>query len=310
MVPPANFRSYYGRPIVRAAPWEKDIPSYLFTGGLAAGSALLALGGQLSRRTALRRAGRLSALGAVGVSTYFLVNDLGRPERFVNMLRVAKPTSAMSMGTWILSGFGVAAGAAAVAEAAPLLPRRGLLGLVRKVLPPVGAAAGLGAAALAPGLATYTAVLLADTSTPSWNAARNELPFVFAGSAMASGAAVGMIAAPADQAGPARRMAVLGAGLELYHAHRVENGMGLLSEPFHQDQAGKWLRAARTLTAAGALGALAGRRSRLISALSGVALLAGSALTRFGVYEAGIASAKDPKYTVVPQRERLNDKLR
>jgi hypothetical protein len=86
--------------------------------------------------------------------------------------------------------------------------------------------------------------------------------------------------------------------------------MGLLSEPFHQDQAGKWLRAARTLTAAGALGALAGRRSRLISALSGVALLAGSALTRFGVYEAGIASAKDPKYTVVPQRERLNDKLR
>jgi polysulfide reductase-like protein len=310
MVPPANFRSYYGRPIVRAAPWEKDIPSYLFTGGLAAGSALLALGGQLSRRTALRRAGRLSALGAVGVSTYFLVNDLGRPERFVNMLRVAKPTSAMSMGTWILSGFGAAAGAAAVAEAAPLLPRRGLLGLVRKVLPPVGAAAGLGAAALAPGLATYTAVLLADTSTPSWNAARNELPFVFAGSAMASGAAVGLIAAPTDQAGPARRMAVLGAGLELYHAHRVENGMGLLSEPFHQDQAGKWLRAARTLTAAGALGALAGRRSRLISALSGVALLAGSALTRFGVYEAGIASAKDPKYTVVPQRERLNDKLR
>ena len=310
MVPPARFRSYYGRPIVRPAPGEKDVPAYLFTGGLAAGSALLAVGGQLTRRKALRRAGRLTALGAVGLSTYFLVNDLGRPERFVNMLRVAKPTSAMSMGTWILSGFGAAAGAAAVAEAAPLLPRRGLLGLVRKVLPPVGAAAGLGAAALAPMLATYTAVLLADTATPSWHAAYSELPFVFAGSAMASGAAVGLIAAPVDQAGPARRMAVLGAGLELYQAHQVETGKGLLSEPYHEGQAGRWLRAARTLTAAGALGALAGRRSRLISALSGVALLAGSALTRFGVYEAGIASAKDPKYTVVPQRERLNDKLR
>lgn len=305
MVPPATFRSYYGRPIVRPAPWEKDIPAYLFTGGLAAGSALLAAGGQLTRRTALRRAGRLGALGAVGLSTYFLVNDLGRPERFVNMLRVAKPTSAMSMGTWILSAFGGAAGVAAIAEAAPMLPRRGLPGLVRRVLPPVGAAAGLGAAAVAPALATYTAVLLADTSTPSWHAAYPELPFVFAGGAMASGAAVGLIAAPTGQAGPARRMAVLGAGLELYQAHRVENGKGLLSEPYRTGRAGSWLRAARTLTAAGALGALAGRRSRIVSALSAVALLAGSALTRFGVYEAGIASAEDPKYTVVPQRERL-----
>jgi hypothetical protein len=310
MVPPAQFRSYYGRPIVRAAPWEKDIPAYLFTGGLAAGSALLALGGQLTRRTALRRAGRISALGAVGVSTYFLVNDLGRPERFINMLRVAKPTSAMSMGTWILSGFGAAAGAAAVAETAPLLPERGLLGLIRKVLPPVGAAAGLGAAALAPALATYTAVLLSDTSTPSWHAAYPKLPYVFAGSAMASGAAVGLISAPVGQAGPARRMAVIGAGVELVNAHHVESGMGLLSEPYQKDQAGKLLRTARTLTAAGALGALAGRRSRIVSMLSGFALLAGSALTRFGVYEAGIASAKDPRYTVVPQRERLDDKLR
>jgi hypothetical protein len=173
------------------------------------------------------------------------------------------------------------------------------------VLPPVGAAAGLGAAAVAPALATYTAVLLADTSTPSWHAAYPELPFVFAGGAMASGAAVGLIAAPTGQAGPARRMAVLGAGLELYQAHRVENGKGLLSEPYRKGRAGSWLRAARTLTAAGALGALAGRRSRIVSALSGVALLAGSALTRFGVYEAGITSAEDPKYTVVPQRERL-----
>jgi hypothetical protein len=131
------------------------------------------------------------------------------------------------------------------------------------------------------------------------------LPFVFAGSALASGAAAGLIGAPPTQAGPARRMAVLGAALELYQTHRIETGMGLLSEPYQQERAGRRLRAARALTAAGALGAVAGRRSRVVSALAGAALLAGSALTRFGIFEAGLASAKDPKYTVVPQRERL-----
>ena len=308
MVPPAEFRSYYGRAIVRPVPWTHDIAAYLFTGGLAAGSALLAAGGQTTRRPALRRAGRVTALGALAASGYFLVKDLGRPERFHHMLRVAKPTSPMSMGTWVFTVFGGAAGAAAIAEAAPLLPTRGPLGLVRRVLPPAGAAAGLGAAALAPALATYTAVLLADTAMPSWHAAYRELPFVFAGSALASGAAAGLIGAPTDQAGPARRMAVAGVGVELYHMHRIETGKGLLSEPYQQDGTGRKLRAARALTVAGALGALAGRRSRVVSVLAGLALLAGSALTRFGVFEAGVASAKDPKYTVLPQRERLADR--
>jgi hypothetical protein len=296
MVPRADFRSYYGRPIVKAAPWKHDIAAYLFTGGLAAGSALLAAGAQVTGRPQLRRAGRVSALGALVASSYFLVNDLGRPERVHHMLRVAKPTSPMSVGTWILTAFGAAAGTAALAEAAPLLP-----GPARKLLPPVGAVAGLGAAALAPALATYTAVLLADTATPSWHAAYPELPFVFAGSALASGAGVGLLAAPAA---PARRLAVLGAALELYGAHRVETTMGLLSEPYTTGRPGRLLRAGRALTAAGAAGALLGRRSRVLSGLSGAALLVASALTRFGIFEGGMASARDPKYTVLPQREQ------
>jgi Polysulphide reductase, NrfD len=305
MVPPADFRSYYGRPIVKAAVWHHDIAAYLFTGGLAAGSALLAAGGDATGRPALRRAGRVTALGALLASSYFLVNDLGRPERFLNMLRVAKPTSPMSMGTWVISAFGAAAGAAAVAEAAPLLPDRGLPGLTRKLLPPVGAVGQYGAAALAPALATYTAVLLADTATPSWHAAYPELPFVFAGSALASGAGVGLIAAPCAQAGPARRLAALGAAMELYGAHRVETTKGILSEPYREGRAGRQLRAGRALTAAGVAGALLGRRSRVVSALSGLSLLTASVLTRFGIFDGGIASAHDPKYTVVPQRERL-----
>jgi hypothetical protein len=305
MVPPADFRSYYGRPIVRPAVWRHDIAAYLFTGGLAAGSAMLAAGGDATGRPALRRAGRLTALGALAASTYFLVNDLGRPERFHHMLRVAKPTSPMSMGTWILSAFGAAAGVAAAAEAAPLLPGRGVAGLARRLLPPLGTAGQYGAAVAAPALATYSAVLLSDTATPSWHAAYPELPFVFAGSALASGAGVGLLAAPAAQAGPARRMAVLGAALELYGAHRVETGKGILSEPYAQGRPGRLLRAGRALTAAGVAGAVLGRRSRVISALSGLSLLTASLVTRFGIFEGGVASARDPRYTVVPQRERL-----
>ena len=298
MVPRADFRSYYGRPIVRPAPWTHDIAAYLFTGGLAAGSALLAAGGQATGRPRLRRAGRVAALGAAAVSGYLLVADLGRPERFHHMLRVAKPTSPMSMGVWIFSAFSAAAGVAAVAEAAPLMPTE----VARKVLPPVGSAAGLAAGAIAPALATYTAVLLSDTATPSWHAAYAEMPFVFAGSALASGAGVGLLADPSP---PVRRMAALGAALELYGAHRIETTKGLLSEPYATGKAGRLLRTGRALTAAGVAGAMLGRRSRVVSAVAGLSLLAASAITRFGIFEGGMASARDPRYTVVPQRERI-----
>ena len=319
--------SYYGRPIVRAPVWKHDIPAYLFTGGLAAGSSLLAAGADLTGRPVLRRAGRLTALAALGASTYFLVNDLGRPERFHHMLRVAKPTSPMSMGTWILSAFGALAGTAAAADVATLTPRlRGPdIGAplrragrtpssptppLRRLADGVARGTGLGAAVVAPALATYTGVLLANTAMPSWHAAHQELPVVFAGSALASGAGVGLVAAATAPGGmaeaePARRMAVAGAALELYGAHRAETRHGLLSEPYATGRAGRLLRIGRALTAGGVLGALLGRRSRVITAASGVALLAASLATRFGIYEAGVASAADPKYTVEPQRARL-----
>ncbi|MGI5520794.1 NrfD/PsrC family molybdoenzyme membrane anchor subunit [Micromonospora sp. CA-259024] len=304
-VPEAEFTSYYGRPVLKAPVWKWDIAAYLFTGGLAAGSSLLAAGGQLTGRPTLRRAGRVTALAAVSASAVFLIRDLGRPARFHHMLRVAKPTSPMSMGTWILTAYGPAAGVAAIAEAAGWLPRHGLLGLAGRVLPSVGHVAGLLAAGSAPALATYTGVLLADTAVPSWHEAYPELPVIFAGSALASGAGVGLIAVPPAQAGPARRMAVAGAALELYGAHRVETRLGLLSEPYRQGRPGRLLRAGRLLTAAGVAGALLGRRSRLVGVFSGAALLAASVATRFGIFYGGVASARDPRYTVVPQRERV-----
>jgi formate-dependent nitrite reductase membrane component NrfD len=303
VVPPATFTSYYGRPVVKPTPWEHDIPAYLFLGGVAAGSSLLSAGADLTGRPVLRRRGRLAALVALTLSMVALVKDLGRPERFHHMLRVVKPTSPMSVGTWLLTLYGPFAGLAAVSELVPRRLRRTLPG---RLLGAAARPAGLTAAVVAPTVASYTAVLLSNTSTPTWHDAHEHLPFVFVGSASAASGGFGMLAAPVAEAGPARRLAVGGALLELAVEHRMERAMGLTAEPLHDGHAGRLMRASKALTVVGALGAATvARRSRLGAAVSGAALLAGSACLRFGVFDAGQESARDPKYTVVPQRERL-----
>jgi formate-dependent nitrite reductase membrane component NrfD len=304
VVPEARFTSYYGRPVVKASPWEKDIPAYLFLGGLAAGSSLLGAGADLTDRPTLRRTGRLGALAAIGLSLAALVHDLGRPSRFLNMLRVAKPTSPMSVGTWILCGYGTLVGAAAASELRGMLPPR--LQPLAPLLRLVGRPAGVGAAAIAPAVASYTAVLLADTATPSWHEAYRELPFVFVGSAAAASGGLAMLAAPPGEAGPARRLALGGAVLELAAGQQMERSMGLAAEPLYAGTAGRLLRVSKALTVAGAAGSVLAGRSRMAAILSGLSLLAGSACTRFGIFEAGQASARDPKYTVLPQRQRLD----
>jgi hypothetical protein len=220
------------------------------------------------------------------------------------MLRVAKPTSPMSVGTWILSGYSGLVGTAAAAELREVLPRP--LQPLAPALRLAGRPAGLGAAVIAPAVASYTAVLLADTATPSWHEAYRELPFVFVGSAAAASGGLGMLGAPAGEAGPARRLALGGAALELAAAQRMEWSMGLAAEPLHAGSAGRLLRASKALTVAGTAASLLAGRSRAAAVLSGLSLLAGSACTRFGIFEAGQASARDPKYTVVPQRQRLD----
>jgi hypothetical protein len=115
-----------------------------------------------------------------------------------------------------------------------------------------------------------------------------------------------LVGAPTSQTGPVRRTAIIGAALDLAAAQRMESRLGLVGEPLKLGKAGRKLKAARALTAAGAVGtALFARRSRMAAVASGAALIAGSVLTRFGYFEAGVASVEDPKYVVVPQRERL-----
>ncbi|MBC7269674.1 MAG: polysulfide reductase NrfD [Streptomyces sp.] len=293
MVPEATFASYYGTPVLNRPTWKAlDIAGYLFLGGLAGASSLLAAGAEATARPALARVAKLGAAGAVSASLGLLVHDLGRPSRFLNMLRVCKPTSPMSVGSWLLAGYAPLTLTAAATDVA---------GRFRIV----GRAAALSAAVLGPVVTTYTAVLIADTAVPSWHDAHRELPFVFAGSGATAAAGLALVGAPAGQTGPARRMAVLGAALEMGAFRLMRRRMGLTAEPYERGL----LRAAEALTASGA--ALAGLRGgRVPGAVAGAALLAGSAALRFGVFHAGVASAQDPKYTVVPQRERLAARAR
>jgi hypothetical protein len=294
MVDDAEFTSYYGRPIIKSPVWKTpDVPLFLFLGGAAGSSAILGAIADLSDRPALTRVSRLVAGGGAVASVGFLIHDLGRPERFLHMLRVFKPTSPLSVGSYILSPFSAAAGATAAVELLGWFPRLKRFG-------------GVVSALFGGPMATYTAVLLANTAVPSWHEPHNELPFVFAGSAMAAGGGLTMLFTPVEEAGPSRKMGVTGAAIELAAMHKVENDHGIVSEPYHEGRAGKLMTAAKTCTASGAALTVVAGRTRLGQIASGALLAAGSLLTRFGVFDAGMASAKDPKYTVIPQKERLS----
>ena len=292
-VPPAEPRSYYGQPVLKAPVWTWEIPAYLFVGGIAGASAPLALLASLQENRALARAATAAALGGAAISPVLLISDLGRPERFLNMLRVFKPTSPMSMGSWILAGFGPAVGLGAARELLGILPRLGRTGQV-------------GAALLGPGLSTYTAALLANTAVPAWHEARRELPFVFAGSSLASASGVALLLTAPAQAGIPRRMGVIGAVLSVCATARMEHRLGELGGPYREGgAAGTVTRAAKTLTAAGAVVVAArARRGRRRPVLGALALVGGSALERWAIFRAGVASAGDPAATVGPQRAR------
>ncbi|WP_182875108.1 NrfD/PsrC family molybdoenzyme membrane anchor subunit [Microbispora sp. H10670] len=294
VVPEAPFRSYYGQPVVKQPIWhEPHMPTYLYLGGLSGAAGAMAAAARLAGHDRLGLAARTTAFTAASAGTAFLVAELGRPARFLNMLRVFKLTSPMSVGSWTLAAHsgltGVAAGSA-----------------VTGLLTPVGDAASVASGLSGLAMATYTAVLLADTAVPSWHEGMRELPFLFSGSALASAGAALMLTTPRAQAGPARAAAVAGAVTEVVAGELMERRLGLLGEPYRNGRAGRLMRASRALTLGGGLLATVAGRSRTLTALSGLAITAGALCTRFGVLEAGRASAKDPRYTVVPQRERLD----
>lgn len=306
MVEDVEFSSYYGRPVVKAPPWGHEIAAYLFLGGVAGGSGLLAAGAQLTGKHKLRRNARLTAIGAVGAGTVALIADLGRPERFHHMLRTIKPSSPMSLGTWILSAFSTGAGLTAAVEVDRMTGQRLPLGPLRKLLHALERPASVLPAVLAAPLSSYTAVLLSDTAVPTWNAARNELPFVFVSSASMAAGGMAMVTTPTGETAPARILAALGTVGELVSMKLMKSRMHPTEvEPMEEGHPGHLLEWAERLAIAGGLGAAVFGGRRLPAAASGLMLLSASALTRFGMLDAGIESTKDPRHTIEPQKARL-----
>ncbi|HET7574568.1 MAG TPA: NrfD/PsrC family molybdoenzyme membrane anchor subunit [Solirubrobacterales bacterium] len=298
MVPREKPTSYYGRPIVKPPVWKPEIPFYFFFGGLAGASAVLASAATFAGRRELARRAWAGAFVGVTVSPLLLIKDLGKPSRFLYMLRVFKITSPMSVGAWLLLANG---GATSLAAGLNLLaPRRR------------GGAPELAAAALGAPLATYTAALVTHSAIPAWSEARREMPFVFAASGTASAAGAAMLTVRAAEAEPARRLGIAAAIVEELIGAAMHRRLGFLAEAYSSGAAGRFDKAARAFTLGGAAALAAGdqvfhgnRRTRRRSALSvagGALLLAGSVCKRWSIFKAGFQSAEDPSHVVRTQR--------
>ena len=274
--------------------WRPEVAFYFFTGGLGGASSVLSLVARVSGHELLAQRSIQIASAADAVSPPLLIADLGRPERFLNMLRVFKVTSPMSVGSWILAYSSTASSVSAFLNTIGRLPR--VADLARTASAVSGAP-----------LAVYTATLISDTAIPVWHEARRELPFLFGSSAVASAGAAAAIAVAPAEAGPARRLAVAGVLVENAIFALMQKRLGMLGEPYASGESGRYRKVSRTCTIGGAaLLAGPGRRSRLAAAAGGALVLAGEVAMRWSVFKAGFQSARDPKYTVAPQRARAD----
>jgi hypothetical protein len=289
---PGDGASYYGKPIVKPHVWRPYIPWYFWIGGAAGAAAVECVCARMRGAHALATVEKRAALAGVLIAPVLLIADLGVPARFLNMLRVFKLTSPMNMGTWILSAFGSAIAGSTAAE---------LLGWTRTSRALEVVAAGLG-----PALTTYTAVLIADTATPAWHAAGDTLPFVFAASGVASAGAIGVAFAPPAESGSARRLMIGGAIGILVAGSTMETRLGpLLAEPYRTGKAGEFRNTSTVLSLGGIAIGVLGRKSRTATRIAAICIAGACILERFAITTAGKQSALDPKYTVEPQRERL-----
>jgi hypothetical protein len=286
---------YYGIPLLKEPAWTWEIPLYFFVGGAAGAAAVV---GSIANYTGagrkLVRDARWIAAAGLVLSPALLISDLGRPSRFLGMLRVFKPQSAMSMGAWTLVGFGAGSSAAAFAQF--LTDRYGPSFRVR-LLEQAGQAASL---LFGLPFSNYTGVLIGATAIPAWNENAGDLPLHFGMSGLS--AAVGLLELRGNERCRALEMLGIGAALfECWEGLRIEMRSQPTLNPLKYGPSG-------TLTRIG--GVLSGpvpAALRLISFFSGqrrsgslrksaaLSAVAGSLLTRIAWIYAGRVSARDWK---------------
>ena len=285
---------YYGYPALKAPVWTWEVPAYFFVGGTAGAAALI---GAVARRTgasdALVRDARWIAAAGAALSPPLLISDLGRPERFLNMLRVFKLRSPMSVGAWTLVAFSNAAAATAFAE----LAHRATDG--RLPVRVVADAAGVLSAATGLVLSTYTGVLLGATAIPVWSTNARLLPLHFGASGLASAVAILELLGHDDRA--LNRIGIGAALVETAIAAHMELSDSAL------DDAGS-ARLART---AGALSGplplllrIFARRSSGARRIAALSTIAGSILTRVAWISAGRSSARTPSQAIATNSRR------
>jgi hypothetical protein len=180
---------YYGQPVVKAPVWTWEIPFYFFFGGIAGMSAVIALAAAIFDHADLARAAMwIAAVAGAVVSPILLIMDLGRPHLFLNMLRVFKHRSPMSMGAWILTAFGACVVPGLIAlelHAHQVFP-----GALDQFLRFAGGVFIFSAAIVGTLLATYTGVLIGATAIPAWFLHRTLLPIHFGAAGLGSAAAL------------------------------------------------------------------------------------------------------------------------
>ncbi len=300
--PQAGDPTYYDRPLLNEPVWEWDIPAYYYVGGLTGASLVLGAAAQIGnsndRAALVRRCHWIGLLGCT-MSGGLLIHDLGRPERFLNMLRVFRPTSPMNMGAWVLTGAAVTATGAVL-----LRGRRGLLERIGRVC---GYAAGIFGAALA----TYTGVLVSNSAIPLWQESRRVLPIVFGSSAMASvGCAFEMFVESAQERRITRAFGTIGQVAELAAGIVMEKQVSAVprvGRPLQRGLSGVMWRGASVLTASSAALAMLPNRSRKKRIAAGVLGTLGSLLMRFAVQHAGVVSSRDARASFHHQRAGLKD---
>lgn len=283
---------YYGMPLLKQPQWKWEVPIYLFVGGLAGAAGVIApLAEWVGNDYKLARDARWLALGGVTLSTGLLVADLGRPERFLNMLRVFKPQSPMSVGSWVLTAFGTMAGASAFAKAVQArwdwLPVR-----------VVGNLAQAGVGALGLPLHNYTGVLVGATVVPVWNCNIKTLPLHFGASGVQAGCSALELMGHFDS--PALNwLAMMANAYETYEGIHLERRRDRELVPLKKGRSGWITRAGGVLSGPVPLGLRlmaafsSGRRARNARKWAAVAGLAGSLLTRHGWIAAGRESARN-----------------
>ncbi len=281
---------YYGIPLLKEPQWTKEIPLYFFVGGAAGAAAVVASAANLltKDRDLVRSARWVAAAGGV-ISPALLISDLGVPSRFLNMLRVFKPQSAMNMGAWTLSTFSSFAAAAAFAnlvrqKVGDALPIR----LVEN-------ASGLLASATGVVLSTYSGVLIGATAIPVWNENIGTLPHHFAASGVNSAVSILELLGHDDSRG-LNSLGIAASAYEVYEGFELETKRTRANEPVHKGLSGAIVRTGGVLSGPVPLAlrvAYAVTGNRNLRRAASWSSIAGSLLTRVGWIRAGHSSAKD-----------------